>query len=65
MIIAIAVLVVAGLLAFVASRPSKFRIERSAHISAPSQTVFALLNDFHESGKWSDLGAALDGFIAP
>jgi hypothetical protein len=45
--------ILAVLLAFVASRPAKFRIERSAQVHAPSHTVFALLNDFHEWSKWS------------
>jgi Polyketide cyclase / dehydrase and lipid transport len=43
----------AVLLLFIASRPAKFRIERSAQMSASSAAVFALLNDFHQWGKWS------------
>jgi hypothetical protein len=41
------------LLLFIATRPAKFRIERSAQVSAAGPTVFALLNDFHQWGKWS------------
>jgi Polyketide cyclase / dehydrase and lipid transport len=43
----------AVLLLFIASRPAKFRIERSAQMSASSAAVFALLNDFHHWDKWS------------
>ena len=54
MTIAIGLLVLLVLfLLFIATRPAKFRIERSAQLSAPSATVFALLNDFHQWGKWS------------
>jgi hypothetical protein len=41
------------LLLFIATRPAKFRIERSAQLSASSAAVFALLNDFHQWGEWS------------
>jgi hypothetical protein len=41
------------LLLFIATRPAKFRIERSAQMSVSSAAVFALLNDFHQWGKWS------------
>jgi uncharacterized protein YndB with AHSA1/START domain len=47
----LAVLVVGT--AFIASRPSGFTIERSAEIAAPPEAVFALLNDFHQWGRWS------------
>ena len=43
----------AVLLLFIATRPAKFRIERSAQLSASSAAVFALLNDFHQWGKRS------------
>jgi hypothetical protein len=45
-----------GVLAFVAvvaSRPSIFRVERSATISAPAEAIFDLVNDFHHWEKWS------------
>jgi Polyketide cyclase / dehydrase and lipid transport len=47
------VVILAAIAAFVASRPAKFRIERSALVHAPGSTVFALVNDFHEWYKWS------------
>jgi hypothetical protein len=52
--ILIAVAVVIGLfLAFVASRPSKFRIERSIAIAAPPERAFVQVNDFHKWVGWS------------
>ena len=47
----LAVLVVG--IAFIASRPASFTVERSADIAAPPEAVFALLNDFHQWGRWS------------
>ena len=40
-------------LAYVASRPGAFRIERSRTLNARPEAVFALINDFHEWAKWS------------
>jgi hypothetical protein len=40
-------------LAYVASRPSAFRIERSRTLNARPEAVFALINDFREWAKWS------------
>lgn len=37
----------------VALQPSKFRISRSATISAPPAKVFAQVNDFHKWQEWS------------
>jgi uncharacterized protein YndB with AHSA1/START domain len=52
--IGIGVLVLVALLVlFVGTRPASFHIERSKEIEAPSERVFALLNDFHEWAKWS------------
>jgi len=51
-LIAVAVLV-AGILAFAATRPDSFRIERSASIKAPPDKVFAQINDFHRWTAWS------------
>jgi uncharacterized protein YndB with AHSA1/START domain len=45
--------VVAGILGYAASRPSGFRVERSAHIDAPPDRVFAKMNDFREWPSWS------------
>ncbi|MGV3723066.1 MAG: SRPBCC family protein [Actinomycetota bacterium] len=50
--IGLAVLLV-GLLAFIATRPDTFHLERSAQISAPPEVVFGLINDFHNWNVWS------------
>ena len=53
-IIAIVVVVaVAAFLAFAATKPDSFRVERSASIKAPPDKIFALIQDFHNWGAWS------------
>lgn len=47
--IVITVLILA-LVVFAATRPSTYRVERSATIPAPAGLVFPLLNDFH---RWA------------
>jgi uncharacterized protein YndB with AHSA1/START domain len=53
----IVVLVVVGIVVLlavtIATRPSEFRITRSATISAPPAEVFARVNDFHRWQEWS------------
>jgi uncharacterized protein YndB with AHSA1/START domain len=52
--IAIAVVVLVGaLLAYAATLPDSFRLERSATIQAPPDKVFALVNDFRQWTAWS------------
>ena len=45
--------VLAGFLLLVVSRPDTFHIERSASLTAPPAVVFARLNDFHAWADWS------------
>jgi len=45
--------IVAVFALYVASRPSAFRIERSAAIAAPPAIVYAQLVDFHRWSAWS------------
>ena len=47
------VVVIGGLLAFAATRPDSFSVQRSATIDAPADKVFAMINDFHRWGEWS------------
>jgi uncharacterized protein YndB with AHSA1/START domain len=47
------VALVALLLAWTATRPDTFRVERSIAVQAPPAKVFALLNDFHNFPSWS------------
>ncbi len=51
--LAIVALAIAGLLAFAATRPSSFRIERATRIEAPPATVRALVDDFRQWQRWS------------
>ncbi|MEC5398351.1 SRPBCC family protein [Uliginosibacterium sp. H1] len=49
-------LIVAALvviLAYAATRPDAFRVERSLLIQAAPERIFPLVNDFHQWGKWS------------
>ena len=50
--IALAV-VIAGILAFAATKPDTFRVERSAVMKASPDKVFAHFDDFHNWGAWS------------
>jgi hypothetical protein len=54
-IIVVGVLIVAvvGILTAAAGKPDEFRIQRSAHINAPPEKIFPLLNDFHNWPSWS------------
>jgi len=45
--------IVGLLLVYAATRPDSFRIERSAHIQAPPEKVFAPIDDFHRWTAWS------------
>lgn len=47
------IILIAGVLAFAATKPDTFRVERSAVVNAPPDRVFALLNDFHNWPAWS------------
>lgn len=52
--IALGVVVLIGaLLIFAATRPDTFRVERTASIAAPAETVFPLINDFRNWDSWS------------
>ena len=49
----IAALVIAGILIYAATKPDHFSLERTAHIKAPPDKVFALIDDFHKWTAWS------------
>lgn len=52
--IVIAVLVfVAGILAYAATKPDTFRVQRTTGIKAPPEKIFPLLDDFHRWSVWS------------
>jgi polyketide cyclase/dehydrase/lipid transport protein len=54
-LIALAVIVIVVIIV-VAMQPSKFRVARSATISAPPAAVFAQVNDFHKWEAWNPWG---------
>ena len=49
----VVVLLIAALLAYAATKPDTFRVQRAASIKAPPAKIFALLNDFHRWDAWS------------
>jgi hypothetical protein len=46
-------LLIAGLLAFAASRPDTYRVERSIDIEVPAGVIFMQLDDFKAWSEWS------------
>jgi hypothetical protein len=50
--IAIVVLIVA-VLAYAATKPDTFTIQRTATIDAPPERIFPFINDLHSFGSWS------------
>jgi uncharacterized protein YndB with AHSA1/START domain len=49
----IAVAVVAGLLAYAATKPDTLRVERTATINASPEKIYPLISDFHQWASWS------------
>ena len=47
------VVLIIALLAYAATRPDTFRVERATSIQAPPEKIFALINDLHSWGAWS------------
>jgi carbon monoxide dehydrogenase subunit G len=50
---AIVVVGIAGILAFAATKPDVFRVQRAASIKAPPEKIFPLLNDLRSFAVWS------------
>ncbi|HSI40745.1 MAG TPA: SRPBCC family protein [Xanthobacteraceae bacterium] len=53
LVVAVLAAALASFLAYVATRPGRFRIVRSAFIAAPPELVFARLEDFRNWRAWS------------
>jgi hypothetical protein len=51
-LILIAVVIV-GILIYVSTKPNEFHIQRSLSINALPESLFPLINDFHQMQKWS------------
>ena len=47
------IVVVVAVLAFAATRPDTFRVQRTVSIEAPPEKIFALINDLRSWGAWS------------
>ena len=45
--------VIAGVLAYAATRPDTFRVHRTASINAPPERIFPLINDLRSGERWS------------
>jgi uncharacterized protein YndB with AHSA1/START domain len=52
-VVVLIALPIAAVLAFAATRPDTFQVERATSIEAPPERVFALINDFRSWGAWS------------
>lgn len=44
---------VAGVLAYAATKPDAFRVQRAATIKAPAEKIFPLINDLRTQSTWS------------
>ncbi|CAN5832894.1 K(+)-transporting ATPase subunit F [soil metagenome] len=52
-LVVVLLIAIVALLAFAATKPDTFRVERQITIKAPADKIFALLNDFHRWPEWS------------
>ena len=52
-LVIIAAFLVSAVLIFAATKPSTFRVRRSININAPPGNIFAMINDFHNWGRWA------------
>jgi len=44
---------IAGVLAFAATKPDVFTVQRTASVKAPPEKIFPFISDFHQWGIWS------------
>jgi len=52
-VVALLVIGIAGVLVAAATKPDKFRVQRTADVNAPPEKIFPLINDFRSFGTWS------------
>jgi uncharacterized protein YndB with AHSA1/START domain len=52
-ILIVVVVLIAALLAYAATRPNNFRVQRRASIKASPEKIFPLIADFHNWTSWS------------
>jgi uncharacterized protein YndB with AHSA1/START domain len=49
----VVVVLLASVLAYAATKPDTFRVQRATNIKAPPEKIFPFLNDLHRFGAWS------------
>lgn len=52
-ILIVLIVLIAGVLAYAATKPDTFRVQRSASIKAPPEKIFPLINDYRNWASWS------------
>ena len=52
-ILIVVVVLVVGVLAYAATRPDTFRVERSLRVAAPAEKIFPLIDDLQAWTTWS------------
>lgn len=52
-VLAVLAVGIVGVLAFAATKPDIFTVQRTASIKAPPEKIFAFINDFKQWGVWS------------
>jgi carbon monoxide dehydrogenase subunit G len=52
-VLAVIAVGVVGLLAYAATKPDRFTVQRTASIKAPPEKIFPFINDFRQWGVWS------------
>ncbi|MCC6779598.1 MAG: SRPBCC family protein [Hyphomicrobiales bacterium] len=50
---AVLAVIIAGILAYAATRPDRFAVERSIVIAAPAETIFPFINDLRSFNSWN------------
>jgi len=49
----LAIILIAAILIYAATKPDTFHVQRSTHIAAPPENVFELIEDLHHWASWS------------
>ena len=52
-ILIVVVVLIAGILAFAATKPDTIHVQRSVSIKAPPETIFPFIDDLHRWSAWS------------
>ena len=52
-VVAVLVIVLVAMLAYAATKPSTYRVERSTRVKASPEKILSLIKDFHEWAQWS------------